>query len=162
VVGLTSARNRDFVAGLGCYDEVRLYEEIESLAQTPTVYLDFSGNAGVRGRVHRHYRELLGHSAIIGSTHWNDRSEAAGEMPGAEPTLFFAPSRSQKRTADWGGDELLSRIGKSWSGFVSRVRDSDPPWVRVVRGEGLDAVVETYEALVGGNGSAAEGHVLTV
>ena len=54
-VGLTSARNRDFVLALGCYDEVVTYDEIEAIdADRPSVYVDMAGSAPVRRAVHEH------------------------------------------------------------------------------------------------------------
>src|SRR4051794_18327820 len=44
-IGLTSEGNRAFTESLGCYDEVRTYDEVEDLPQDPAVYLDVAGDA---------------------------------------------------------------------------------------------------------------------
>ena len=52
VAGLTSPGNLAFTGGLGCYDRVLAYDELAGLpASTPTVYVDFSGNAALRTAV---------------------------------------------------------------------------------------------------------------
>jgi hypothetical protein len=49
VVGLTSSSNRKFVEGLGCYDEVVSYQDIDSLdANEPVVLVDMAGNGQLR------------------------------------------------------------------------------------------------------------------
>jgi hypothetical protein len=55
VIGLTSAGNADFVASLGCYDDVVTYDRIADLpADQPTAFVDMAGNADLRARLHRH------------------------------------------------------------------------------------------------------------
>ena len=54
LVGLTSAERLDWVRGLGVYDEVLSYDELESVERRPSVYVDISGDAehpgqGARG-----------------------------------------------------------------------------------------------------------------
>ena len=58
VSALTSSANRSFVEGLGLYDRVLTYDEIESLPAIDSVYVDMAGNPEVRARVHRHLAEL--------------------------------------------------------------------------------------------------------
>jgi hypothetical protein len=161
LVGLTSPRNQDFARGLGVYDEVRLYDELETLPQAPAAYVDFSGDAALRGRVHAHYGDRLKHSAIVGSTHWDARQAGSPELPGSA-TLFSAPSRAQKRTEDWGTQELLSRIGKTFGPFIERATDPKAPWIQVVTGTGLEAAIGTYEALLEGRVGAQEGRVISI
>src|SRR5262249_18553800 len=56
VIGLTSAGNRKFVEGLGCYDRVATYDEVASLPDQPVVFADMAGNPDLRRAVHEHYR----------------------------------------------------------------------------------------------------------
>jgi hypothetical protein len=158
VIGLTSARNADFVRGLGCYDEVVLYDEIESLdASVPAVYIDMAGSGDFTNRVHRHYGDRLEHSCVVGVTHWGG-TPRDNDLPGAEPTFFFAPSQIQKRAQDWGADGLQERIGAAWLRFVS----FSDGWLKVVSGHGAHDVDRAYHDLLAGRVSPAEGHVLSV
>src|SRR5664279_2537323 len=96
-VGLTSPGNVAFTRRLGCYDEVVRYDDIASLASGETaVYVDMSGDVGVREAVHRHWLDRLGYSCAVGATHWEHGGGGTG-LPGPRPVLFFAPSQSVKR-----------------------------------------------------------------
>ena len=50
-IGLTSAGNVDFVKGTGLYDEVLAYDDVASLAQTPSVSVDFAGNSAYCSKI---------------------------------------------------------------------------------------------------------------
>ena len=165
VVGLTSPANRAFVDSLGCYDEVRTYDELAQMARdTPSVYVDFAGQAALRRSIHEHFAERLGYSCSVGGTHWDGLGSGAG-LPGPRPTLFFAPSQLQKRGAPppqgWGPDGLQRRIGEAWHAFLEPVCASANPWLRVVHGSGGDAVEAAYRALLSGQADAREGQMLS-
>lgn len=52
VVGLTSPSNAEFTRALGCYDDVLVYQDASRIdIDAPTVYVDMSGDAGVRAAV---------------------------------------------------------------------------------------------------------------
>ncbi len=158
-IGLTSARNLEFVRKLGCYDRVVTYDEVESLdAAVPSVYVDMAGNAALRRRVHEHFGEALKHSCTIGATHWDQTGDGDEGLPGPTPEFFFAPAQVQKRARDWGPAELQRRLGEAWAGF-RRFSDS---WLEVQRGSGRDAVVRVYEDTLAGRTEPQHGHVLSL
>ena len=162
VVGLTSPGNLAFTRGLGCYDAVEPYDGVESAlpAGDPTLYVDFSGSAGLRARVHRHFADRLVYSCAVGGTHWDDLGGGAG-LPGPRPTLFFAPAQAKKRAAEWGPEALQQRIAVTWGAFMGPVTRAEQPWLRVVQGRGAAAIEHTYAELLAGRIDAAEGHVLS-
>ncbi len=158
-VGLTSARNLEFVRKLGCYDEVVTYDEIASLdAARPTVYVDMAGSATVRLAVHSHFGSQLKHSCTIGATHWEDRGGQDADLPGPKPEFFFAPGQIQKRSADWGPKEVQRRLGEAWAGF----RTFSEGWLQVQRGYGREAVEQVYEATLAGRTEPQHGHVISL
>jgi len=158
-VGLTSARNLDFVRKLGCYDQVVTYDRVGSLdAATPSVYVDMAGNGALRRRVHEHFGAQLKHSCTIGATHWDQTGGGDEGLPGPKPEFFFAPGQIQKRAADWGPAELQRRLALAWSGF----RSFSEGWLQVQRGHGRDAVVRVYEATLAGRSDPQHGHVLSL
>jgi hypothetical protein len=158
VVGLTSARNRVFVEGLGCYARTVLYDAIAELPpDEPTVFVDMAGDGGVAAAVHRHFGDRLRHSCTVGVTHWEQRGQPA-ELPGPRPTFFFAPSRVQKRAADWGAAGLQERIKAAWVDFVGPVSG----WIRIVRGAGEKAVEQVYRDTLEGRARPDQGHVLSL
>jgi hypothetical protein len=164
ITGLTSAGNAAFVRSLGCYDEVRLYDEVTSLpAQTPTVYVDFAGNGGLRRTVHTHFGDALTFSSSIGGTHWEDLATGR-DLPGPRPTLFFAPSQVKKRAAPppegWGGAELQRRIAAAWTQFIGQV--SQDGWVQIVQRPGPDAALQTYAEMLAGSADARHGLMLSM
>ena len=170
VIGLTSAANADFTRGLGCYDEVTTYDQVATLAAAvPTAYVDMSGSAGVRSDVHRHFNTALVHSCAVGGTHWdalaakslNEKSDAAKQLPGARPTLFFAPAQIKKRAADWGAAGLNQRTGEAWTSFMKHVADPTAPWLTVVNGEGVAAVEAVYREMLSGRTQPQQGHMLS-
>ncbi len=162
LIGLTSPANIAFTESLGCYDQVLSYDALSSLDATQrAVYVDFSGSAPLRLALHTHFNEQLAYSCAVGGTHWEQRGSGKG-LPGPAPVLFFAPSRSQKRIADWGGAGLQQRAAQAWQAFMKPVTDAQQPWLQVVRGAGQADVLKTYLALLDNTVPAREGHVLSL
>jgi NADPH:quinone reductase-like Zn-dependent oxidoreductase len=158
-VGLTSARNLEFVRKLGCYDQVLTYDAVGSLdAAMPTVYVDMAGNGALRRSVHEHFGGQLKHSCTIGATHWDQTAGGDEGLPGPKPEFFFAPGQIQKRAADWGPAELQRRLGEGWSGF----RSFSEGWLQVQRGYGRDAVERVYQDTLAGRTEPQHGHVLSL
>lgn len=165
IVGLTSAGKLDFVRSLGCYDEVLGYGDWATAlpAKTPTVYVDFAGDAGLRRQVHGHFGAALAYSSSIGGTHW-EQLGGARDLPGPRPTLFFAPAQVKKRSAPppegWGGAELQRRIGAAWSRFIGEVAARG--WVQIVERPGAQAALMAYGEMLGGRTEAHQGLMLSL
>jgi hypothetical protein len=157
-VGLTSPRHLDFVAGLGRCDRVLPYAEIASLAQdVPTVFVDHSGDGEVVDALHRHLADRLLHSCIVGATHWG-AGPRSQDLPGAEPTFFFAPSQIVKRSQEWGPAELQRRLGAGLREFL----DWSDGWLEVVHGRGPAEVERSYLEVLEGRALPHQGHVLSL
>lgn len=168
VVGLTSAGNADFVRSLGCYDEVKLYDEMPTLnAAEPSVYVDFAGNAGLRRAVHQHFGEALAYSCSVGGTHWDALAAPGGSagLPGPRPTLFFAPAQVKKRSAPppdgWGRAGLESRIATAWTAFIAAAT-AGAPWVQISERHGAEAVLQAYAEVLAGHSDARQGLMLSL
>lgn len=162
VVGLTSPGQLDFTRSLGCYDAVHVYDDLPALcAEVPTVYVDFSGDAALRRRVHTHFGDHLAFSSSVGGTHW-DALGPARDLPGPRPTLFFAPAQVKARSAPppagWGAAELQRRMAEAWTGFLQAVDTGG--WVRIAEAAGPQAVLDTYGQLVAGRMDARVGWVV--
>ena len=156
VVGLTSARNRPFVEGLGCYDRVVAYDDVATLPKTPTVFVDMAGNGDVVRAVHEHFGDALRYSCVVGGTHW-DKVAMGQSLPGPSPTLFFAPDQVAKRTREWGADVLQQKMGAAWRAFLA----PSSRWIRVVRHAGSHAMERVYQDVLAGRATPDEGHVLS-
>ena len=157
-VGLTSPRNLDFVKNLGCYDQVLTYDEVASLpADAPVAFVDMAGDGGVVNALHRHFEDQMKYSCTVGATHW-DAGPRAEDLPGPAPQFFFAPAQLQKRSAEWGAERLQQRLGAAWKEF----RDWSDSWLRVVRGQGRDAVERVYRETLEGRTAPEQGQILSL
>jgi hypothetical protein len=158
VVGLTSPSHVAFTEDLGFYNRVVTYDKIESLpADTPALYADMAGSGEARSAIHRHFRDNLKHSAVVGATHWDEQAPL-GELPGAPPTFFFAPSQVQKRTADWGPGGLNERFGEAWKAFRQPVSES----MHIVEEWGPAALKRVYLEHLEGRADPRTGNILSL
>lgn len=142
VVGLTSPGNQSFVEGLGLYDDVLSYDEVESLVQQPSAYVDMSGDRPVLARVHHHLADRLVASCGVGITHWESRDgEDPAALPGAKPAMFFAPSQIMKRNQELGAGVYQRRIAEATAAFLAEVDN----WVTIEEHpfEDLESVYRT-------------------
>jgi hypothetical protein len=161
-VALTSARHLRFVAGLGCYEEVAAYDELSTLAaDTPTLYVDFSGDEALRERVHRHFGDALVYDCFAGSAQNTGFLRDTG-LPGPAPQFYFAPVQIRKRNADWGPAVVNQRFGEAQRRFIEQVRDAAPPWLQVRRQHGLAAAQDIIAELVLGRTDPQAGHVVVL
>lgn len=169
VLGLTSAANKAFCESLGCYTQVLAYDDIGSVASaTACVYVDFSGDAPFRRKLHAHLPNLR-YSCAVGGTHI-DSLGGAKDLTGPKPVFFFAPTQGRKRFADWGAQEYQRRFGQAWHAFLARAQDGSsgssassgsPPWLTVRHHQGVDAAKAAYEQMVSGKADPREGHVVS-
>jgi len=158
-IGLTSPGNVDFVKGTGLYDEVVTYDEVGSLADVPTVTVDFAGNAKLLGSLHHHYGDNLKYSCLVGVTHIEERGAgmgAAHELPGAKPTLFFAPDHFVAFFKQHGPVAGGKMAAAAWMGFLEAVGSS----IEISRHSGLEAARATYLEMIGGTVDPAKGIVI--
>ena len=158
LVGLTSPRSAEFVAGLGIYDRTATYGEIDRLERAPATYVDVAGDGEVRHAVHSHYGDELIHSMAVGVTHWERFGAGEGELPGPAPSFFFAPDRVTKRSADWGRAGLEQRVADAWHPFCEWISG----WLDVVHGEGFEAVRSAYLDVLEGRVEPQTAHVLSL
>jgi hypothetical protein len=157
LVGLTSPRSTDFVAGLGIYDRSVSYEEIGSLEVGPAAFVDVAGDGGVRHAVHSHFGDALVHSMAVGITHWEGLG-GGGELPGPSPAFFFAPDRVTKRSGDWGRAALEQRVAEAWHPFCEWTGG----WLETIPGEGFDALRGAYLDVLEGRVGPKSAHVLSL
>jgi hypothetical protein len=158
LVGLTAPRNRGFVEEVGIYDRVAGYDEIDSLERGTATFVDFASDDKVRLAVHSHYEDDLVYSMQVGMTHWEELGQRAGELPGPEPTFFFAPDRVVKRSNDWGRAGLGERVADAWHPFCEWTGG----WLEPIRGEGFEAVRTAYLDVLEGRVEPKRAHVISL
>ena len=157
-IGITSAGNVSFCESLGCYDAVYSYDDLQSLdASQPVVLVDMAGSANVISELHHHYGDNMKHSCRIGATHYDEGGSVDG-LPGAKPEFFFAPAHVQSRSEEIGAKQLMIGMGTAFTGF--RVFSDD--WLRVVRNNGPDAALSTYQSVLTGRADPSSGQIISM
>jgi hypothetical protein len=161
LAGLTSAKNADFVRNLGCYNAAVAYDDLAALdAGTPAIYVDFSGDAKLRARIHAHFGESLLYDCFAGSTANPEFLIDDPKLPGPKPMFFFVATQIKKRSADWGSAELNRRIAEAQKRFFERAISPDNPLVSIIEHKGLEAAQEIIASLSKGESNPREGHVV--
>ncbi|MHC2435205.1 DUF2855 family protein [Bradyrhizobium sp. USDA 4451] len=158
VIGLTSKGNVDFVASLGCYDEVVTYDQVGAIPPAePVAYVDMAGNSALRESLHRHFGAQMVYSGRVGLTH---RASEPDEptLPGAKPVWFFAPDQIRKRAKEWGPGGIEQRFGGAWAELVPHL----PDWLDVVERRGPAAVREAYLDTLQGRVPPDQGLILSL
>jgi hypothetical protein len=156
ITGLTSPGNVAFTESLGCYDRVLSYDAAGELsADAPTAYLDVSGSADVRARLHAYLGNRLVHEAVVGVT--SQELGGSQALTGPRTTVFFAPDQMRKRTADWGRELLDQRFAEAWRRFAPTVEG----WVDVVEQQGPKALQAVWLEVLAGGSAPRTGHVVT-
>ncbi len=158
VIGLTSAKNIEFVKSLGCYHEAVTYDEVTSLPMDePVAFVDMAGSSELRASLHRHFGNQMKYSARIGLTHQSlTRDEP--KLPGAAPEWFFAPDQIRKRAKEWGPGGIEKRLGAAWVGFTPMLQRC----LTVTEGRGPEAVRRTYLDTLAGRIPPDQGHMLSL
>jgi len=161
IVGLTSRNNTNFLEGLGCYDEVISYDQLEKINnQDLSVMVDMSGNQEILSSI----QDSLGNNMVkcltVGMTHWNKGGTVEDALAEAElqdrTEFFFAPSHIQKRNSDWG----VEGYNKRTSIFMSKRAEQSREWMQIKEISGLDKFIQTYQEIVSGDIKPNEGIIV--
>ncbi|MDQ7806755.1 DUF2855 family protein [Amycolatopsis sp. A133] len=157
VVGVTSRRNWDFVAGRGIYDVVASYDDLARLPiTTPAVLVDFTGDPKLLREIHEKLGDGLQHSALVGYTS-PDAVVRPDPMPGPEPRIFFTPAIESETIAREGAESFYARYHAAEARFVARAAS----WCAVRPVEGLADAADVFRALVAGDQRPAECHIVS-
>ena len=158
LIALTSPSNTDFTRGLDIYDRVLGYEEVTDLNPgTPTAYVDVSGDPRLRKTIHGHLENLV-HDAVVGMTHQDAQLLGGEDLPGPDPTFFFAPDQIRKRRKDWGPGGIDERYGVAWAAFAPQVEE----WVDIRVGRGRDGLLAAWLEVFAGRVDPRAGHVVAL
>jgi len=148
VVGLTSARNRDFVAGTGLYDEVLTYEGADRLDRGRRWdVVDFSSNPKVLADLVSHLGDRLVRLTGVGFTH--DAGRPA-DITGYK--VFFAPAVIETLVARWGAAEIDGRLGTALAAFS----DACGGWFEPRFLDGPEEISNGFRCVLGGSVPANE------
>jgi len=157
VVGLTSAKNLAFAAGVGEYDQVVTYDDIASLStDVPSVVVDMAGSQSVIAALHLHMSGNVMHSSSVGATHWDANRGSVAITP-PQPEFFFAPSQIAKRGKEWGREVLNQHIAEALQLFI----EDSARWLTIHHTRGASAVAALYGEMVAGQVDPNRGHIVS-
>lgn len=158
---LTSERNRSFVEGLGVYQEVRAYGEVEALPNsTPTLYLDLAGDPKLRQQVHAHFGADLTYDCLVGSTQGDAFPQDDPDLVGPRPVFFFAATCLDSHRERGTLLRFYNRFFADQRAFFERVVDPASPWIHITEHQGLTEAGKVVRALADGVSDPAEGVVV--
>jgi len=161
LIALTGDRNRAFVEGLGVYQGVHGYDEIESLPTgVPTLYLDLAGDPELRRRVHARFGASLTWDCLVGSTQGDAFPEDDPDLVGPRPEFFFAATCLDAHRERGTLRAFYERFFADQRAFFERVIEPASPWIRIVEHQGLEEAAKVVRALADGVSDAAEGAVV--
>ena len=163
IIGLTSATNSKFVEGLGCYDEVISYDQLEEIDYSQgTVMVDMAGNRAILGTLHDKLADNMLKCLTVGMTHWDNKTtaeDALGQAMLRERTeFFFAPAHIQKRIGDWGHDGYAEKTNL----FMTARALQSNNWMQIKEIDGLENFISTYEEVVSGKINPNEGIIVNL
>jgi hypothetical protein len=158
LIGLTSARNLDYVRGTGLYDQAATYEDAADLIpEGPAAYVDFLGREEVTAELHRALGPALKRSVMIGATDWTAKPGGIqvpkAALDGPVPEFFFVPGYAAQRIKEDGA--LRARMLDDMRAFYA----ASNRFVKPARLSGSGAVVASWHRLLKGEVSPAEGLV---
>jgi len=138
-IGLTSARNVEFVKSTGAYADTFAYDNRTALPGKPTLIVDMAGNADLLGELHQQLGANMRHTLSVGLTHWESERRSR-EVIKDRTEFFFAPSRIQKRMKEWGAAEF----GAKSTGFVMETAAKSAAWLNFETLDGLDGLSRIF------------------
>jgi len=148
VAGLTSPQRRAWVEGLGLYDDVHGYDELDRLdAGDDVVLVDFTGDWALAGRLHQRLGSSLRRSLLVGYTH----RRGEGVEPPASAVRYSAPAEMVRRRRTLAGD-----YARAWSGFAPVAEGL----LRIERLSSGEALVDAYRDLLEGRAEPGVAHIV--
>ena len=156
IVGLTSARNRDLVAGLGLYDQVLDYRELSAVAAAgPLALVDLAGDNELVRTVHRTFQDSLAHITLLGWTHGVQLPPPVLADPA--PELFFTPAVEDMTIEAEGEEAFFARYHAAEDEFI----DFTESWLTVGEGSGPERLAAVMDCLDKGTHPADSSTVIT-
>jgi hypothetical protein len=160
-IALTSARNIDFVNGLGLYAETHEYADLSAVdASKRTVYVDLSGDPDLRRRVHEHLGDQLAYDCLIGSTQADHLPEGDDDtLPGPAPVFFFAALQLDAYKAEGQSRAFMQRYQRDESDFLELVGRPERPAINLIEHAGLEDAPSVIAGFHDGSTDPAAGHI---
>jgi len=160
VIGLTSTRNLDFVRGLGVYDRVFSYSEIQALdPKLPTLYIDLANDDGLRSQIYEHFKGAFVYHCLVGSTQ-ADSFSVDQALRGPPPIFFFAAEYLDLQRKNGTIRNFYSRFEEDQLAFFKHTSNQKNPWIKITKSEGLNAAIGVAQDLINGQSDPSRGHTI--
>ena len=160
VIGLTSGRNRDFVAKTELYDTTLTYDDLAELStETPTLVVDMAGNDALQATLKETMDENLRYFIAVGITHWEERAETPVFRKSTDAGRFenfFAPSYVLERAKELGPGEFDRRSRE----FLMASAAATFRWMSLDERTSLDGLAEIYGDVCDGKLSPSSGVIV--
>lgn len=154
IIGLTSAKNIDFVKNTGFYDEVLAYDTLpRQLEQTPTIVVDMAGNTSLLSSIYTHLSEDLKFISKIGLTDWT-ASSMEEKIPVAK--FFFAPTFAGIFFEKHGTKEANKMIVKKMFSFIETAKD----WISIEELDSFGELEKMYLKILKGEVNPSKGYLV--
>lgn len=158
VIGLTSARNVDFVNSINAYDSVLSYDDLEQIdASKPTAIIDMSANTDVLSRLHTHLGDNMRYTSNVGATHWEEPRQIEGIIR-ERSHMFFAPSHIQHLIKKLG----MEAFNKQSMRYVMHSMAKTNEWLQIKQLDGVEGLSKVYAEVCAGKIPADEGLIVVM
>lgn len=156
IIGLTSARNLDFVKSTNLYDEVFTYDNaIAEIEKKNTVIIDFAGNADLLLKISEYLADSLKHVSLIGLTDWTSGKEFR-QIP--ESKFFFAPAFAQEKFKKDGLEATMIEIAKGLTAFIEQAKD----WMELSYVKEWSELADLYTNTLKGSIDPSKGYIVQI
>jgi hypothetical protein len=153
-VGATSEHHRDFVTGLGLYDEVVGYGDLASLtADNPVVCVDLAGDNDSLATIYRTFGDNLTYTALLG---WTHGVQPPPELADPTPDNFFTPAVEGTTIELEGEEAFFARYHAAEDEFL----DATESWLTTTTADGPAAAAEVFRSLLDGEHPADRATIL--
>lgn len=153
IIGLTSARNVDFVKSTGFYDEVLDYRTYkDNLSVADAMLVDFAGNTDLLEEVLRTMGNTMKHITLIGFTDW----QAGRELQNPSAEFFFAPTQGQKFFRQIGPEAATRQIANGLHDFIRVAKN----WIELTYITEKEGLAELYLKMLKGGADPKMGYVV--
>lgn len=143
-IGLTSKGNKSFVEGLGIYDEVQTYDDLQiNPALKTAIFVNVAGNGKLCSDIHVALGDRLVQSVALGATH-RAPDDGTLPMPGPAPELFFIPTVAEDRAADEGFETSHRKFANAWHAFTPWASG----WLELQQARGIEEIEASYRRVL--------------
>ena len=154
IIGLTSARNVDFVKSTGYYDEVIAYENANNdIKNIGSFVVDFAGNFKSLIDLSDNLGDNLKHITLVGLTDWKGVG-AFNKVPKSK--FFFAPSHIQRMYKAKGVEQANMELNKALVSFIKDTKSL----IELEFVNDFDTLKQLYLDMVDGKVNPKKGYII--